>query len=426
MESSAGNLDSKYTHLTGAPLFAMFDKKIIIVTPWFGEFAGGAELLARGMARELNERAVQTTVFTTCSRSPYDSWWEDYYAPGFARVAGVETRRFATRKSPARYLEVIGKMQRAEGLTPDDEEDFFAHGINSDALIDALAGYMNDEFEIIALPYFHGLTHSAINSYPARVSLVPCFHDEPQFYWRTTETLLRNSKHIFFNSDEEKQMTIGHYGRKVGRRVVESVVTGVGVELPTACDEGEQEIAGMPLPESYFVYAGRKEVGKNVHLLCEWFTNYVEKFSRNTKLIFIGGGDESLLPAKDCFIDYGFVSEGLKQLLIRNSRGVINLSENESFSIVIMEGWLLGVPAVVSARCAVTREHVRRSGGGLYVADSEEFALALKYLEEQEADGRRLAAQGREYVSRRFSFDAVLSRYLREFHEPRAGQISAA
>ncbi len=42
----------------------MWDKKIIIVTPWFGRFAGGAELLARGMAGELNKRGLSTTVFT--------------------------------------------------------------------------------------------------------------------------------------------------------------------------------------------------------------------------------------------------------------------------------------------------------------------------------------------------------------------------
>jgi glycosyltransferase involved in cell wall biosynthesis len=183
-----------------------------------------------------------------------------------------------------------------------------------------------------------------------------------------------------------------------------------------ACVDERETIAAQ-LPDSYFIYAGRKEVGKNVHLLCEWFTSYAEKFRAGTKLIFIGGGDESLVPANEHFIDFGFVSEAVKQRLVRRSKGVINLSENESFSIVIMEGWLLGVPAVVSARCAVTKGHVRRCDGGLYVADSDEFALALKYLEDDEGVRSILAANGRRYVSREFSFDAVLSRYLREFRQ---------
>ncbi|HEX8707271.1 MAG TPA: glycosyltransferase family 4 protein [Pyrinomonadaceae bacterium] len=402
----------------------MFNKKIIIITPWFEGFAGGAELLARGMARELNLRGITAKVFTTCSRSPYDSWWEDHYEPGVYDVAGVEVRRFATLKEGARYTAVIGKLQRGEQLTALDEQDFFAHGINSRALTDALGQYVDDAYEFLALPYFHGLTHAAVNSYPGKISLVPCFHDEPQFYWRTTGTLLRNAKHIFFNSTEEKQMTIKRYGRSVGRRIVESIVAGVGVELPE-CD-GEQGAQDGELPASYFVYAGRKEVGKNVHLLCQWFTDYAEKFQGNAKLVFIGGGDKSLIPASEHFMDFGFVSEATKQHLIKNSKGVINLSDNESFSIVIMEGWLLGVPAIVSANCAVTKNHARRCNGGLYVAGSDEFGLALKWLEENAALRMRLAANGRRYVAREFSFDAVLSRYLRGFLEPRAGAQSCS
>ena len=77
----------------------MFNKKIVVITPWFGSFAGGAELLARGMSRELNKRGVETIVFTTCSRSPYDSWWQDHYPPGTYDVDGIKTLRFATGKN---------------------------------------------------------------------------------------------------------------------------------------------------------------------------------------------------------------------------------------------------------------------------------------------------------------------------------------
>lgn len=394
----------------------MFDKKIIVVTPWFGNFAGGAERLAGGLAREFNRRGVSTVVFTTCSSSPYDSWWEDHYEPGVYDIEGVETRRFATVKARERYEAVVGKQRAGAGLTARDEQDFFDYGINSDDLIDALGEYVGGDYEIVALPYFHGLTHSAVNRHPGTISLTPCFHDEPQFYWGTTEKLLRNAKRIFYNSPAEKQMTIKQYGRSVGRKIVEGVVAGVGVELPE-CDGEEQQAIPDQLPDSYFVYAGRKEVGKNVPLLCRWFTAYAEKFRRPTKLLFIGGGDQSLVPESDHFMDLGYVSEAMKQRLVSRSLGVINLSENESFSIVIMEGWLLGVPVVVSDKCAVTKDQVRRCDGGLYVADAEEFALALKYLEDDEGARKKLAANGRRYVARAYSFDTVLASYLREFRQ---------
>ena len=388
----------------------MFEGKIGIVTPWFGRFAGGAELLARSMARELNKRGVETIVLTTCSRSPYDSWWHDADEPGVYDVEGVKTYRFATNKIREPYDSAIKKLTRGKELSFQEQRDFFHFGLNSDALVQAARDYLNDGYQLLALPYYYGLTHSVVNEYRQRVSLVPCFHDEPQFYWSATGQLLANAKQIFFNSFDEKELTIHEYGRRVGRSVVEGVVAGVGVELPLT----EEELRDKPreAPENYFIYAGRKERGKNVHLLCQWFDDYTRRFKRNAKLVFIGGGDKSLLPADDRYVDFDFVSETKKLQLIAGSKGLINLSENESFSLVIMEGWLGGVPCVVSANCAVTRSHVRRSNGGLFVSTSDEFCLALNYLEDNEATRRELAANGREYVTREFAFDTVLSKYL--------------
>jgi len=377
--------------------------------------------LARGMARELNKRGLKTIVFTTCSLSPYDSWWENGHRPGLDYVDGIETLRFATGKDRGPYDSVIKKISHGKTLSERDELDFFEYGINSSDLVEALRDSVNDEYELLALPYFHGLTHSVINAYPNCISLVPCFHNEPQFYWKATGKLLSNAKHIFFNSAEEKQLTIEHFGRQIGRRIVESVVAGIGVEFPENLDQLDE---GLPkLPDSYFIYAGRKERGKNVHLLCEWFLDYLKKFDRTARLVFIGGGDESLVPRSEYLVDLGFVSEAQKLRLMRNSKAIINLSENESFSIVIMEGWWCGVPAVVSANCAVTANHVRRAHGGFFVSNREEFAEALKRLEDQETARFRLGANGHEYLTREFSFDAVLSRYLEVFSNGERAKI---
>lgn len=388
----------------------MFERKIGIITPWFGRFAGGAELLARNMARELNKRGVETIVLTTCSRSPYDSWWHDADEPGIYDVEGVKTFRFPTNKIREPYDSAIKKITRGKELSVQEQRDFFHFGLNSDALVQAVRNYLNDGYQLIALPYFYGLTHSVVNEYRQQISLVPCFHDEPQFYWSATEQLLANSKQIFFNSLDEKELTIRQYGRRTGRSVVEGVVTGVGVELSVS----EEELQDKPFeaPDNYFIYAGRKERGKNVHLLCEWFDDYTRRFNRHAKLVFIGGGDKSLLPDSGVYVDFDFVPEQKKLQLISGSKGLINLSDNESFSLVIMEGWLCGVPCVVSANCAVTRNHVRRSEGGLFVSSNDEFCLALNYLEDNDVKRKELAANGREYVAREFSFDAVLSRYL--------------
>jgi glycosyltransferase involved in cell wall biosynthesis len=400
----------------------MFDKEIVIVTPWFGRFAGGAESLARGMAQEFNRRGVRTIVFTTCSSSPFESWWEDHYEPGTSRVNDVEVRRFATNKSNTAYLAGLRKIQEDANLTLTEQTEYFKDSINSDDLIQTVESMLSDGHEVVALPYFYGLTHSLLQRYAGEVSLIPCFHDEPQFHWAATGELLRTAKHIFYNSPEEKTMTIRTHGAAGGRRVVEGVVTGVGVELNS---NGEAPTPLPDLPKNYFVYAGRKERGKNVPLLCEWFGAYARASRTKAKLLFIGGGDDSLVPNNDNFRDLGFVSETAKRQIIGGAKAMLNLSENESFSIVLMEGWLSGVPVVVSASSPVMKGHVQRSNGGLYVGNQDEFAATLQRLDGDDLLRKRLALQGQEYVAKNFTFDRVLERYLDCLtHETRAAAAS--
>lgn len=391
----------------------MLQKKIVIVTPWFDGFVGGAGTQAKGMACEFNRRGVKASVFTTCSLSPYDDWWHDHYSPGRSGIAGVETYRFPVNTVRGPYDATIRKIGKGSRLTTADEQNFFKYGINSDELIGALEKVLDQNHEVLALPYFQGLTYSALDRYPGKISLIPCFHDEPQFYWGTTKDLLTNAKHIFYNSPEEKQLAIRHYGRAVGRRIVEGVVTGEGVEGSCIAEQVADD--QLVLPESYFVYVGRKERGKNVPLLCDWFTDHVRQTGARTKLVFLGGGDKQLLPHSPHILDFGPVSEATKQRVIRGAKGLINLSVNESFSIVIMEGWLMGVPAIVSAHCAVTTGHVRRANGGLFVESNSDFSASLNFLESNEHERTRLGANGAAYVSRNFSYDAVLQKYLDVF-----------
>lgn len=413
----------------------MLQKRIVIVTPWFDGFVGGAGTQAKGMAYELNRRGVHASVFTTCSRSPYDDWWRDHYAAGRSEMAGIETHRFPVNQVRAPYDATIRKIAKGRSLTPDDEQNFFKYGINSDELVEALANVLDDDHEVLALPYFQGLTHSAINNHPEKISLIPCFHDEPQFYWHTTKDLLANAKHIFYNSQEEKTMTIRQYGHSVGRRVVEGVVTGVGVEATAADEAASDDTTGVPgaaalrwssLPQSYFVYAGRKERGKNVPLLCEWFLEHVHETATDSKLVFIGGGEKELLPRSPHILDLGPLSEAKKHRVMQGAKALINLSNNESFSIVMMEAWLHGVPVIASARCAVTTGHVRRAHGGLFVDNREEFSAGLTYLESNEQIRTSLGINGKFFASREFSHDVVLKKYLDVFAAHSSSSNSAA
>ena len=383
--------------------------KIIIVTPWFGEFAGGAEVLSKTLAIEFNRRGIETLVFTTCCKSPYADWWHDDYDEGEYEVYGLKTFRFSVNNTKTEYEDALGHfIHHKDKMTPKRYENFFVAGINSDNLVKAMKSYLDDGYEVIAMPYYQGLTHSLVNAYPHKISITPCFHDEEPFYWESIEKLLHNSKHIFYNAHEEKELTIQHYGQKIGKKMVESVVAGVGVELKKV---SKIDIS-LKLPDKYFVYMGRKEEGKNVHLLIKWFATFQKQYNSTIKLVFIGGGDASLIPDDNCFLDLGFVTEEEKQYIVTNALSLINLSTNESFSIVIMEAWLLKTPVIVHGNCKVTKGHCLRANAGLYPENEDEFIECLRYMEQNPNNAKQLGTNGKEYVETNFSNDTVLEKYL--------------
>lgn len=384
--------------------------KIIIVTPWFGEFAGGAEVLAKSLAIEFNHRGIKTLVFTTCCKSPYADWWHNDFEEGEYNIYGLKTFRFYVNDTKEAYEDALGHfIHHKDQMTEERYRNFFVAGINSDNLVKALSAYIDDGFEVIAMPYYQGLTHSVVNAYPGKVSITPCFHDEEPFYWKPVEAMLKNAKHIFYNAYEEKKLTIKNYGHAIGRKVVEAVIPGVGVEQVLNKNE---IITITDTPQDYFIYMGRKEEGKNVSLLVKWFEKYKQKNSSNAKLVFIGGGDASLIPETNDFIDFSYVSEADKQNLLKNAIALINLSENESFSIVLMESWLCETPVVVHASCKVTKGHAIRANAGLYPQDEDEFIECLNYLHVNKNEAIQMGINGLTYVKDNYTHDEVLEKYL--------------
>ena len=384
--------------------------KIIIVTPWFGEFAGGTEVLAKNLAVEFNRRGVETLVFTTCCKSPYSDWWSNDYEEGECEIYGLKTFRFLVNNTKLEYEDALGHLiHHKDKMTEERYKNFFIAGINSSNLVERLGSYIDDGYEVIAMPYYQGLTHSVINTYPNKVSITPCFHNEEPFYWKPIETMLKNVKHIFYNAYEEKELTIKQYGHIIGKKLVESIVPGVGVELSK---EYIEENILQNVPGKYFIYMGRKEEGKNVHLLVEWFKTYKKQRASDVKLLFIGGGDAKLIPQNDDFIDFGYVTEFQKKTLLNNAIGLINLSENESFSIVLMEAWLTRTPVIVHGNCNVTKGHAIKANGGLFPENEDEFTACLEYLRKNENELNVMGTNGCKYVEDNFTHDTVLEKYL--------------
>ena len=100
-------------------------------------------------------------------------------------------------------------------------------------------------------------------------------------------------------------------------------------------------------------------------------------------------------PAPDVLVA-GPVDEPAKWGLLRGADAFVHPSAYEAFSLALVEAWAAGRPVLVNARCAATREHCERSGGGLWFDGYAAFEAALDRLlgddDLREAMARRGAA----------------------------------
>ena len=92
-------------------------------------------------------------------------------------------------------------------------------------------------------------------------------------------------------------------------------------------------------------------------------------------------------------------------------------SKNESFSIVIMESWLCERPVLVCEDCAVTKNFVKETNGGLYFKNYFDFEGALRYLLEHEEIAAAMGRNGRAYVKENFAWDVVVDKYMKFFED---------
>lgn len=380
--------------------------KIALITPWYGEFAGGAEVLARGLVENLMKYGEPIEVLTTCSRSPFDSWWDDYYRPGQYILNNVIVHRFPVNKNTTNSYHAINhKIITGEVISRADELEYLRGSIGSDALVEFVRNHKS-EYIFILIPYLYGLIYWSYLAAPDRCILIPCIHDESYAYFSTTGEMMRSCL-LAFNAPEE--LKLANQINEINQDNV--AICGCGVDLPQSFHPDKfRHKFNIHFP--YLLYAGRKDVGKNITDLINFFIHYKQNVHDNLHMIFIGGGNASLIPKNDFFIDLGYVSEEDKFNAYAGAFATCLLSKNESYSFVIMESWGASTPVIVSDECPVTRGHSLRSNGGLPIRDTEEFSESIRYLKEYPHIRTTLGLQGREYVLRKNDWSIVIQKYM--------------
>lgn len=381
---------------------------ITIVSPWYGpDTIGGAETQARSLARSLHAREVAVQVWSSTARDSFHPTDVAHYSAGHGEVDGIPVWRF--RPTPADERGVPLFVRRRPGMLPDLDQ-FPPHELRllgsllgSDELYAAiLAERVHMRF--IFLPYPFPTTFWGALLAPEQSYLLPCLHNEPYAYYSTYRYLFRQVRGVLANSFAEADLIRRLYGVP-DKRVH---VPGEGIDLhPRGEGAAFRRRYGLPDP-ALLLYVGRRDESKNIALLLAYVREYWASRAIPLKLVLIGQGDVAVPgPLAPLVLDLGYVSAQDKYDAYAAADVFIQPSIYESFSIVLMEAWLQGTPALVNGHCAVTADHCQRSGGGLIFRDFGTFAAALDLLLARPDAQQALGARGREYVLATCNWDDV-------------------
>ncbi len=362
-------------------------RRIAVVSFRFGpDIVGGAETSLGTLAQALQHAGHQIEVFTTCTKS--ESNWKNELAAGPTTLAGLAVHRFPVDPHDhAAHGETVRTILEADGRVPPDmEERYLRQSIHSSALLDELR---KGEFDaIITGPYLFGLTAEIVREFSGKTLLVPCFHDEALARLALWPRIYSNVGGILFHSVEEQAYAQAQLGVNHPNTAV------IGTCLPAA-----DQCASSPpaFPRPYVVYCGRYSEQKNVPLLLEWAQRYHAQHPGALDFVFMGQG-EIQFPAEPWLRNLGRVAEDVKRAVLAGAEALIQLSRQESLSLVALEAWREGTAVIVHRDCAVLVGQVERSQGGAAVADYETFAGTLDDLLANESTWRQRGLNGRTYV----------------------------
>jgi glycosyltransferase involved in cell wall biosynthesis len=380
--------------------------RLAIVVPRYGEeILGGAETFARELTEHLPRSEFGVEVLTTCADDLLT--WRNVYPSGLTEINGISVRRFPIDHSfrdEKRYWELMIKFTNRWPTTVDEEYEWIHQSAHSPDLYAYIARRGREYDYLIFIPYVFGTTFYGATLWPERSVLWPCLHDEPFARFLQTRLMMMSCRGLMFTSKPEMALARG----KLGIRNPGAYVVGFGLDDYQADADRFRNRFGIDDP--FILYSGRIDSMKNLLELLSFFTEYKQRRPGSLKLVLMGDGSLSV-PSHPDIIPIGFQAGQDKLDAYAAATILCQPSLLESFSIVIMESWLTGVPVLVHGDCDVTRYHVLRSDGGLYYAGFEEFAGALDWLVDHPAERARMGQLGRAYVRSEYNWETVLHRF---------------
>jgi len=407
------------------------DRICFVVGLYGEEVNGGAEkhckMLAERAAAYFDVEVLTSTANNYTTFTPF-------YAEGKTEINGVTIRRFQSINYDAQAYKVNYKKSRINrkirrllfnagllnpvasllpkwNLNIDKElSTLRSHGLYSPDLIEFIH-LAQDNYKAIFLlsypcPNFYDINRSLSN----KTILIPTAHYEGDFFRAYLSHIFTQTHHIAFNTEKERELCYAIFGTKMAT----NSILAVGTEIVEGTSRGHID-RKFALPKRYILYFGRIAKEK-VGNLIDWFLEFKSASNSPVKLVLTGGLFMDRYDHPE-IIYTGFVSEAEKTALIQNCELVVNPSDRESLSLLLLETMQLGKPSLVNGKSAVLKQHCIDSDyASCYYVSKADFIQKLDSmltLISQEHDDNKLGKKAIAYVEENYSWETILQRLVK-------------
>jgi glycosyltransferase involved in cell wall biosynthesis len=250
-----------------------------------------------------------------------------------------------------------------------------------------------------------------------RSVLVPTAEEDPAIDLEVLADYFAQPAGFMFLTPEEQTLV----ANRMRTPLPPSAIVGIGLDpLWPASGAAAVDVPALGVRGDYLLYLGRVDRNKGCETLLDYFVSFAEAHPDAT--LVLAGPAKMQIPAHPRIAALGYVSDAAKDALIAGAAALVVPSPYESLSIVLLEAWNAGVPALVNGRCAVLEGQVRRANGGLSYRSAAEFDAALDYLLSRRDERASFGAQGRAYVDREYRWPVVIERVERLLREVRSAR----
>lgn len=365
------------------------------------EVVGGAETLAKDIAERLNAAGADVTVFTTTAKDYIT--WENFYQPGESILKGVLIKRFPVVRQ--RNIESFNRYSRTFFDQKPGERDemnwIIEQGPYCPALIEGITKEQADFDLFFFFTYLYYTTIAGMKAVEKPVLLFPTAHDEPPMYLKLMRDVFKRPDAIFFLTGAEMDFV-----KKTFAPANILALVRTGMDIKEGIDENLFKRKYLQFAP-YMLYAGRIEKGKGLEPVFEAY----QQVNKQRLIDFVLIGKKLMDIPDNAGLKYlGYVSEEEKLSAFKGAVLSVQPSPLESLSITTLESFSQRTPVLVNKKCAVLREHIDISGGGLCFENAAEFIGNFYTIYDNRKKSREMGIKGYQYVKEYFSWQVVIDK----------------